>query len=80
MENELILKFPQNPKKPILYVVYNQEMIAEAAYLISEVWGLDYLEKNVTITSIDTETSRKTNYYDVYLDPTMQICKHSWNI
>ena len=78
MDDTLIRKFPDKPTKPILYVVYNQDMIAEAAYMINEVWGEDYLDTNVTITSIDVEKSQDTRKYDIYLDPTMQTYKYSW--
>lgn len=76
---DLINRFPKNPEKPILYVVYNQDMIADAAYLINEIWGEDYLAEHVTITSIDVELSQNTREYAIYLDPLMQTYKHSWN-
>ena len=77
---ELIRKFPDNPTKPILYVVYNHEHVLEAELFIGMIHGQEYL-KNVKIigsdTSIDTHSS--TRDYDVYIDPLVYTYKHSWN-
>ena len=77
---ELIRKFPDNPKKPILYVVYNEDHILEAELFIGMIHGKDYL-KNVKIIPSDTDISTHSSLrdYDVYIDPVVHTYKNSWN-
>lgn len=75
---ELIRKFPCNPDRPILYVVYNKQHISDAKYFIEMMHGEDYLNEHVTITTFG-KPFKKTRDYDVYIDPTVFAYKNSWN-
>lgn len=77
---ELIRKFPDNPTKPILYIVYNQEHITEAETFIGMIHGQEYL-KNVDIVTLLTDECKKADYtkYDVYIDPNVYKYLNSWN-
>lgn len=76
MSTELIKRFPKEPLKPILYVVYNNEMIESAKFLIEHIHGSDYL-KHVTVTAFDARPN--DGHYELYIDPTVYTYKHSWN-
>ena len=74
---EMIRRFPKEPEQPILYIVYNQEMVESTKFLIESIHGAAYL-KNVTVTAFD----RRPNdgiHYEMYIDPTVYTYKHSWN-
>lgn len=75
---ELIRKFPMAPKSPILYVVYNEDMIDDARELISIIHGPEWLQENVTVVPLNTKVEDHT-MYDVYIDPTVYKFMHSWN-
>lgn len=75
---ELIRKFPCDPVKPILYVVYNEQHIRDAELFISLIHGPQYFEEHVTITTF-SDPFQKTRDYDVYIDPMVYAYKHSWN-
>lgn len=75
---ELIRKFPTEPEKPILYVVYNEDMIMDTATLISTIHGADYLVDHVCIVPLATKVEDHTKY-DVYIDSTVYKYMHSWN-
>jgi hypothetical protein len=74
---ELIRKFPADPVKPILYVVYNEDMVESAQFLVASIHGFPYL-KHVTVTAFDNRPKDGVNY-DLYIDPTVYTYKHSWN-
>ncbi len=75
---EMIRKFPQNPDKPILYVVYNEDLIVDAKVLITTIHGVDYLDEYVTIVPLNTKVEDHRKYL-VYIDPTVYKYMHSWN-
>lgn len=75
---ELIRKFPEDPKEPILYVVYNEDMVSDAEFLIASIHGQDYLDRNVTVIPFNTPIDRDINY-SVYIDALVYKYKHSWN-
>jgi hypothetical protein len=76
---ELIRRFPEEPQRPILYVVYNEEMIESTQFLIATIRGFPYL-KHVTIVPFNKRPNdwRKLDY-EMYIDPTVYTYKHSWN-
>lgn len=77
---ELIRRMPQSPQKPILFVVYSNNMIKEAELLIATIKGRDYLFDFVTVTAFETPMPKEEGMkYDVYLDPTVFMYKNSWN-
>lgn len=75
---ELIRKFTPDPKAPILYVVYNEDMVDDAKELVSIIHGPKYLEEHVTIVPLNTKVEDHIKY-DVYIDPTVYKFMHSWN-
>lgn len=75
---ELIRKFPDTPQAPILYVVYNNEMVIDAEELIAVIHGPDYLNEHVTVVPLSTKVDDHLKY-DVYMDPTVYKYMHSWN-
>lgn len=75
---ELIRRFPEQPEEPILYVVYHEDMIMDAAHLIACIHGSDYLVEHVSIVPLSTKVEDHTKY-DVYIDPTVYKYMHSWN-
>lgn len=75
---ELIRKFPAEPVKPILYVVYNTQHIEDAVFYICTIHGTDYFDTHVTVTTIDTPFTKDRDY-DVYIDPMVFAYKNSWN-
>ena len=76
---ELIRRFPAEPVKPILFVVYNETMVQEAEFLISTIHGDDYTKQHVTVVPFDRPFDKGPNNYMVYIDPTVFMYKHSWN-
>lgn len=75
---EMIRKFSVDPKTPILYVVYNEDMIDDAKELISIIHSPKYLEEHVTVVPLNTKVEDHIKY-DVYIDPTVYKFMHSWN-
>ena len=75
---ELIRKFPYEPTKPILYVVYNEQHIPDAELFIGMIHGEEFLKEHVTITTFGSPF-KKTRDYEVYIDPNVFKYKHSWN-
>lgn len=79
---ELIRKFPDNPTRPILYVVYNHDHIRDAETFVGMIHGEEYL-KNVTIVPFnsqdETVEKHRLKDYEVYIDPLVYTYKHSWN-
>ena len=76
---ELIRKFPKDPVQPILFVVYNNKMVDDARFLIRTIWGEEYLNKHVTVTSYNKtgDFDRKMDY-QVYIDPMVFRYKAQW--
>jgi hypothetical protein len=66
-QHYLVQKFPENPTQPILWVVYNEDMIPSAKKLIESIRGKEYLQKFVNVVSIDNQD--KDRNCTVYLDP-----------
>lgn len=75
---ELIRKFPQEPEKPILFVVYNNTMIEDAEIYIAALRGFDYLDKHVKVVPFDHAVDDWRNY-DIYIDPVVYKYRNSWN-
>lgn len=75
---ELIRKFPDNPDKPILYVVYNDTHIQDAECFIGVIHGEDYLKEHVTVLPLNTKVD-DPSHYQVYIDPMVYKYLHSWN-
>ena len=75
---ELIRKFPEEPRQPIMFVVYNEQHIEDAKSLIGTLHGFDYLEKHVTVVPYSSRVGN-TRDYSVYIDPTVFTYKNSWN-
>lgn len=75
---ELIRKFPDDPQEPILYVVYNDNMKADAEAFITILRGKDYFTQHVTIKAFDEPYDRDINY-QIYIDPMVYVYKNSWN-
>lgn len=81
---ELIRKFPENPDRPILYVVYNKDHILDAEAFIGMIHGKDYLDEHVTVVPLlynseDPDHRHDYTKYDVYMDPTIYKFMNSWN-
>lgn len=77
---ELIRKFPDNPEKQILYVVYSKEMVWEAKALIGTIHGVDYADNHVTVIPFsEKHDDMNLRDYSIYIDPTVFTYKHSWN-
>lgn len=74
---ELIRKLPSVPAGPILYVVYNEDMIPEAKALIGTIHGPEYLE-HVTIVPYNGKVENVRDY-SVFIDPIVFTYKNSWN-
>lgn len=75
---ELIRNFPENPHRPILYVVYNDNMVFDARVLITSIHGADYFDEYVTVVPLNTMVDDHRQY-DVYMDPNVYKYMHSWN-
>ena len=75
---ELIRKFPDEPKNPILYVVYNEDHILDAKMFIGMIHGPNYLDEHVTVVPFGKPFA-KDKSYDVYIDPMVFAYKNSWN-
>lgn len=75
---ELIRKFPEYPTRPILFVVYNEEMVFDAYTLIQATRGPEYMSKNVTVVPLHSKVENVRDY-DVYIDPMVYKYQHSWN-
>jgi hypothetical protein len=75
---ELIRKFPDNPTRPILYVVYNEQHVNDAELFIGMIHGEEYMNEHVTI-ALFGKPFIKDKDYDVYIDPMVFAYKNSWN-
>lgn len=75
---EMIRKFPEAPTRPILFVVYNQDMVEDAESYIAIIHGEDYLTRYCKVVPLATKVENHT-HYDVYIDPTVYKYMHSWN-
>lgn len=75
---EMIRKFPTDPARRILFVVYNEQHVDDAEFYISTLHGEEYLDRWVDVVPLNTkvEDYRK---YDVYIDPIVYKYMHSWN-
>lgn len=62
-----IRSLPDNPTKPIYWIVYNSDMIAYTQNLIREIKGQDYLG-NVTVVA-KSESTRARELGHIYFDP-----------
>jgi hypothetical protein len=74
---ELISRFPKEPTRPILYVVYNDDMVESAQFLVATIHGFPYL-KYVTVAPFDKRPKDDIDY-EMYIDPTVYTYKNSWN-
>ena len=75
---ELIRKLPDYPDQPILFVVYNDDMVDDAEFYIATLRGQDYLDKHVTVVPLNTKVD-DVRKYAVYIDPMVYKYQHSWN-
>lgn len=75
---EMIRKFPAAPERPILFVVYNEDMVEDARAYIAVIHGFDYLDRYCTVVPLATKVENH-NHYDVYIDPVVYKYMHSWN-
>lgn len=75
---EMIRRFPTQPAKPILFVVYNKDHVDDAEFYISQIHGVAYLNKYVTVVPLNTKVDDYRSY-DVYIDPMVYKYQHSWN-
>ena len=75
---EMIRKFPEEPKAPILFVLYNDTMVEDAEFYISSIHGPEYLDKHVTVVPLNTKVEEHSKY-DVYIDPMVYKYMHSWS-
>lgn len=63
--HNIIRNLPENPQKPILWVVYNEDMVEYAQNLIAEIKGKEYM-KHIRVVS-KNQTSKQVG--TVYFDP-----------
>lgn len=75
---EMIRKFPADPRRKILFVVYNEQHVDDAEFYISNIHGDDYLNEWVKVVPLNTKVEKHSTY-DVYIDPTVYKYMHSWN-
>lgn len=76
---ELIKKFPTNPDRPITFVVYKDDYIDDAKFLIGSIHGFDYLDEHVTVVAInDAGKTRDPINTQVWIDPTVYQYMNSW--
>jgi len=71
---QIIDQLPENPQLPILYVVYNDDMIKHAVMAIIASRGLEYFDTYVTVRAANTDTTNYMREYPlqlVYIDPTV---------
>lgn len=62
-----IKNLPDNPTKPILWIVYNEDMVEHTRCVIESIRGSDYM-KNVIVTSrANSSKHRGTVYFDPLL-------------
>lgn len=76
---ELIRKFPVMPVDPILFVVYNEDHVKDAASYIAQIHGKSYLDDHVTIVPFNKPFDKNGKNYSVYIDPMVFKYKNSWN-
>lgn len=74
----MIRKFPTDPTRNILFVVYNDAHVSDAEFYISSIHGEEYLDKYVTVVPLNTKVDDH-RAYDVYIDPMVYKYQHSWN-
>lgn len=75
---EMIRKFPEAPERPILFVVYNEDMVDDAKFYIGTIHGPKYLREHVKVVPLNTKVEDHSQY-DVYIDPMVYKYQHSWN-
>lgn len=75
---ELIRKFPEQPTIPIVYVVYNEDLISDAKFLIDTIWGSAYRESNVTVRALgDSDHYEFPSGVSIYLDPSVMVFRNN---
>lgn len=77
---ELIRKFPQEPTRPIVFVVYHKDYIHDAEDMISIIHGQDYLSQYVRVIDINHEHGGNLDpsQCDIWIDPNVLRYKNSW--
>lgn len=70
---DIIKRFPKFPERPIVLIVYNEELCEDAETDILFEHGSAYLEKFVTVVpqSTDDSPTLRAEGCDVYLAPEM---------
>lgn len=62
-----IMRLPENPKKRIIWIVYNEEMVSWTENLIIKLRGSEYLKKVKVVPK-----SRSSKYIGhIYFDPVL---------
>lgn len=70
--NELINEFPVDPALPIVFIAYNEDMIAAIENNIIETHGQEYFDKYVTVVAANTTGAKDVSFCGpsaIYLDP-----------
>jgi hypothetical protein len=62
-----IRNLPNNPAKPILWIVYNEDMVEYTRNLISEIKGEDYMEHIKVVARTEAYKESGTVYFDPLL-------------
>lgn len=60
---------PDNPKKHIYWIVYNQDMVKYTEAMIERIRGIEYMS-NITVVS-KSDPSKERTKGSVYFDPTL---------
>lgn len=64
-----IRSLPDNPTKPIYWIVYNSDMIAYTQNLIREIKGPEYL--NMITVVAKNENTKQREKGQIYFDPSL---------
>lgn len=64
-----IRNLPNNPKKHIYWIVYNQDMVKYTEALIEQIRGKEYMS-NITVVS-KSDPSKERTKGSIYFDPTL---------
>lgn len=70
---DIIRRFPEQPEKHIIFVVYNQDMVGKTELMVANALGREYLDKYVTVTAqrTDGEPISSRDGALIYHDPKM---------
>lgn len=75
---DIIKRFPEDPDRPIIYFVYNEDLVHGTESIIRLMKGEDYFNRHVTVKPLRTEDNKEhiiDTKHVCYYDPLIHQLK-----